>query len=171
MRKIDSIWVHCSASHWGNVEEITRWHQQRGWRTIGYHWLILNPFPNYNAWKESLANRDTDGLIQQGRPEEVAGSHVMGANANSLGICLVGDEAFSQNQIDSLTKLCVKKCLQYKIPVERVRGHREWWTEQGLPAQKSCPNLPMPDIRAVLQKHLIFAEASQGPIGPTVPSG
>ena len=117
-----------------------------------------------------MANRDTDGLIQAGRPEEVQGSHVQGANSDSIGIALVGEEAFSQNQVDALMKLCVKKCLQYGLTSERVRGHYEWWTDQGLPAQKRCPNLPMPDIRTVLGKHLALAQADQGDRISTPPS-
>ena len=43
MRKINRIILHCSATRPTmdiGVEEITEWHKQRGFRTIGYHYVI-----------------------------------------------------------------------------------------------------------------------------------
>ena len=43
MRKINEIIIHCSASAEGKdftVQDITRWHKQRGFKTIGYHYVI-----------------------------------------------------------------------------------------------------------------------------------
>lgn len=155
MRTIKRIFVHCSASEWGDVEEVTRWHKQRGFDTIGYHWLITNCFPLYRHYKDSVAVGLYDGKVWPGRDEGDIGAHVKEANKDSIGICLIGNEAFSSRQVDSLVDLCVRKCLQYGLQSEQVRGHLEWWTDQGLPPAKSCPNLPMPEIRKRIAIHMV----------------
>ena len=45
MRKIDSIIVHCSATKAGQdftAADIDRWHRERGFNGIGYHYVILS---------------------------------------------------------------------------------------------------------------------------------
>lgn len=76
MRKINKIIIHCSATPEGReitVEDITLWHKKRGFKTIGYHYIIY-----------------LDGSIHIGRPEEEIGAHCVGQNSNSIGICYIG---------------------------------------------------------------------------------
>ena len=43
MRKIDSIIIHCSATRAGldfTAADIDRWHRERGFNGIGYHYVI-----------------------------------------------------------------------------------------------------------------------------------
>lgn len=90
MRKIDEIVVHCSATRPGwletqpladKVAEIDRWHKEdRGFDSIGYHWII-----------------DRDGVVLPGRAEEVAGAHAKGRNARTIGVCLIGGFGASAN--------------------------------------------------------------------------
>ena len=43
MRTINEIIVHCTATPDGKdytVEDITRWHKERGFKTIGYHYVV-----------------------------------------------------------------------------------------------------------------------------------
>lgn len=84
---IQEVIVHCTATRPDFMEngtsaarfaEIRRWHMDpppkgRGWRDIGYHWLI-----------------DRDGTVLNGRKPEVIGAHVEGHNAGTLGISLFG---------------------------------------------------------------------------------
>ena len=75
MRTIDEIIVHCTATKAGrhfNVDDVRRWHLQRNFRDIGYHFLVL-----------------LDGTVQQGRPLAEAGAHCTGHNARSIGVCYV----------------------------------------------------------------------------------
>lgn len=75
-RKINYIIVHCTATpegRWVTNEEITRWHRARGFRTIGYHYVVY-----------------LDGTVHAGRPENEAGAHCLGRNADSVGVCYVG---------------------------------------------------------------------------------
>ena len=67
MRKLDTIIIHCTATRSGwmedsptteKVNEVRRWHLDRGWSDVGYHYLI-----------------DRDGTIASGRPVERSGAH------------------------------------------------------------------------------------------------
>ena len=73
MRKIDKLIIHCSATKQGKdikMETIKSWHVKgRGWRDIGYHFII-----------------ELDGSIRNGRDVQLAGAHTLGENSNSIGI-------------------------------------------------------------------------------------
>ena len=87
MRKINEIIIHCSDTQEGcdvTAKEIRSWHTApkekggRGWRDIGYHYVIR-----------------LDGTIELGRPLEKAGAHCIGRkgedhNSHSIGICYIG---------------------------------------------------------------------------------
>ncbi|MDD5391183.1 MAG: N-acetylmuramoyl-L-alanine amidase [Gallionellaceae bacterium] len=168
-RKIELIIIHCSDSPNGRtlftgtpgehgfvtpVQEIDRWHAQRGfkrqpqWRakqnpdltSIGYHFVIY-----------------TRGAVATGRHVDEVGAHCQGYNAASIGICLIGCDKFTRAQWDSLRDwLCgLAKTLEQQkpnppkrfnnpTPAEaraifaqlgvRVLGHRQ------LNPDKTCPN-------------------------------
>lgn len=67
------IWHH-SLSRDVTSDTIRKWHLQRGFADIGYHYVIR-----------------ADGRIEQGRDTAVIGAHAKGKNADSIGICLTGD--------------------------------------------------------------------------------
>ena len=76
MRKINKIIVHCTATAEGkdySVETIRKWHLKRGWRDIGYHFLVQR-----------------DGTVDEGRPIEQSGAHTLNENWDSIGIAYVG---------------------------------------------------------------------------------
>ena len=76
MRSIAFIIVHCTATAEGQpftIDDVSRWHRARGWKTVGYHYLVL-----------------LDGTIQRGRPEEMVGAHCKNRNQHSIGVCYVG---------------------------------------------------------------------------------
>jgi len=97
-----------------SVEEIHKWHQEKGWAGCGYHFVIRK-----------------DGTIERGRPVDTLGAHCKGSNANSIGINVVGD--FMENnkptegQVNSLVRLLADLCDRYKLPKDRkhIIGHRE----------------------------------------------
>lgn len=75
-RKVTKIIVHCSAtkaSQRVTVADINKWHKQRGFDCIGYHFVVYQ-----------------DGTVHLGRKSEVAGAHVTGQNANSIVVCYIG---------------------------------------------------------------------------------
>lgn len=76
MRKITEIIIHCTATKEGQnftVEDIRRWHRERGFNDCGYHLVVR-----------------LDGAIDIGRPIEAVGAHCKGHNSSSIGIAYVG---------------------------------------------------------------------------------
>ena len=126
MRNINKIIIHCSATPEGkefSVDDIRRWHLQRGFADIGYHFVIY-----------------LDGSVHVGRALAKAGAHCKGHNAHSIGVCYIGGcEAHSQKPKDtrteeqkrSLVRLITE--LRQQFPNASVHGHREF-------ANKACPS-------------------------------
>ncbi len=106
------------------VAEIRRWHvQQRGWRDIGYHWVI-----------------DRDGTVAPGRRETEIGAHVENHNRGTLGICLLGgfgasaDDLFEKN-FTGAQAAAVKRLIseiKWRTEIERISGHNDY-------SAKACP--------------------------------
>lgn len=118
MRKIKKIVIHCTATVQGKhftASDIDRWHKQRGWKGIGYHYVI-----------------GIDGTIQQGRPEHKIGAHVKGHNRNTIGVVYVGGlnnkltptDTRTLKQKKALHKLL--KELKAKYPKAEIVGHRDF---------------------------------------------
>ena len=64
MRKIDSIIIHCLATKVGQdftAADIDRWHRERGFNGIGYHYVVC-----------------LDGRLERGRDISLAGAHCKG---------------------------------------------------------------------------------------------
>ena len=126
MRKIDLIVVHCSATpenKSSTVADIDRWHRQRGFAQIGYHYVIY-----------------LDGTIHKGRPIELVGAHCQGHNSHSIGICYIGGlAADNKTPKDTRTSaqkqslLALLKELRAKFPSAKIHGHRDY-------AAKACPS-------------------------------
>lgn len=124
MRKIDEIIVHCTATKTGkhfDVNDVRRWHWQRNFRDIGYHYLVL-----------------LDGTVQQGRPVAEAGAHCTGHNTCSIGVCYVGGIAASGRPADTRTpqqRQALRNLLtdlKRQFPKAIIHGHRDF-------ANKACP--------------------------------
>jgi N-acetyl-anhydromuramyl-L-alanine amidase AmpD len=122
MRKIDTVIVHCSATPPSmdiGVAEIRQWHLDRGWRDIGYHYVIRR-----------------SGATEEGRPLEVPGAHAKGFNNESIGICLVGggDEKFDFTWPQMITLVQLVTHLDEVFPIEKILGHRDLTN-----VNKACP--------------------------------
>lgn len=125
-RKITEIIVHCSATPEGKdftAADITRWHKQRGFRTIGYHYVVYR-----------------DGSVHTGRPEGEIGAHCTGHNAVSIGICYIGGlAADGKTAKDTRTPeqrealIMLLRRLRAKYPNAKIYGHRDF-------AAKACPS-------------------------------
>ncbi|AEI71112.1 hypothetical protein [EBPR siphovirus 4] len=130
---VDEIIVHCSATRpdWmanapfaDQVAEIRRWHMQdRGWRNIGYHWLISR-----------------SGQVLAGRPETEIGAHVVDHNRGTIGICLIGGagsaetDDFARNFTSSqdITLRQLIQGISMRTRIRRISGHNQY-------AAKACP--------------------------------
>lgn len=125
MRNINLIIVHCSATPEGRnvaVADIDRWHRERGFDGIGYHYVVY-----------------IDGSVHEGRPLNKVGAHCKGHNAHSIGICYIGGvdlngkpkDTRTLAQKDALVNLLMR--LKRRFPKAVIRGHRDF-------AAKACPS-------------------------------
>ena len=121
----ENIVVHCADTYARmdiGAAEITDWHLKRGWRGIGYNYVIRR-----NGTLE--LGRDLDG---DGNVLEETGAHVAGHNKESIGICLIGGKADSQepeanftvSQMTTLRSLI--STLKAVKPSLSVMGHRDF---------------------------------------------
>jgi len=128
IKSVNYIVIHCAATRPSQdigASDIRRWHRQKGWLDIGYHYIIRR-----------------DGTVEIGRPEEQPGAHARGFNHLSLGICLaggVGEDGitpqanFTHDQMTALAALILD--IEERHPEADVIGHRD------LPnVRKACPS-------------------------------
>ena len=124
MRTINEIIVHCTATRAAQkvtVADVTHWHKQRGFKTIGYHFLV-----------------DQAGNVFPGRPVEQIGAHCQGHNAKSIGIVYCGGLDVNGKPADTRTDaqraalLGLLSELKQKYPSASIHGHRDF-------AAKACP--------------------------------
>ena len=125
LRGANLLIIHCSATLPGqrvSVQDIDRWHRQRGFSCIGYHFYIT-----------------VDGTIWTGRPLSQVGAHCKGYNAHSIGICYEGglDEAGRPKDTRTLLQKAALVALINKLrelyPAADVVGHND------LNLHKACP--------------------------------
>ncbi len=146
MRTIRKIIVHCTDSNYGDIKTIDRWHKERGFDGIGYHFLIYNTLPDYSSYKNRKPVPENDGLIMEGRDLQKIGAHCRGHNFDSIGVALVGVNTFSKAQIFSLVNLVKLLMKQFGVGKNNVLGHYE------LNPAKSCPNIDMEYFREKILK-------------------
>jgi len=108
-------------------DAIRKYHKQKGWQDIGYHYGI-----------ELVGNKYE---IMHGRKPNEAGAHCkqMGMNFKSLGVCFVGnfDETVMTKEMFQAGKLLlVSLCLDFHINVDNIRMHREYATYKTCPGKK-----------------------------------
>jgi N-acetylmuramoyl-L-alanine amidase len=127
MRDINYIVIHCAATKPSMdvpIERVRKWHLDRGWSDIGYHYYITR-----------------DGKIHKGRDLNIVGAHVSGYNKNSIGICYEGginekgdpEDNRTDEQKKSLLK--VVKVLKFVFENAVVQGHRDFPN-----VKKACPS-------------------------------
>ena len=131
MRPLKRIILHCTATPEGkhfDVATIRRWHvKDRGWKDIGYHYVIY-----------------IDGSVHEGRPIEQAGAHTSGHNADSIGITYVGGCDAKMKAKDTLNEA------QETAMVNLIKSLRELYGEMSLHghnefAAKACPSFKVKD--------------------------
>lgn len=126
--KTDFIAIHCSATgpkqDFG-AADIDKWHRAKGWKCIGYHYVIRR-----------------NGTVEEGREELTIGAHVENWNSVSIGVCMVGGvdandpkkavNNFTPEQFASLKQLLVD--LKIRYPSAIIQGHRDFPK-----VAKACP--------------------------------
>ena len=136
MASVDWLVVHCSATapqqDIGRTE-INRWHIQRGFDCIGYHYVIRR-----------------NGDVEKGRQDDRQGAHEPSVNARSIAVCMVGgvdaskqqnpENNFTAEQFDALRGLLIG--LKSMHPKAVVIGHRDAPSKP----KKACPSFDMPAL-------------------------
>lgn len=176
-KKIDAIIIHCSATPAGidyRAADIDKWHKKKGWRMIGYNYVI-----------------DLDGTVEVGRPLTMDGAHCntsgfsgLSYNKHSIGICYIGGleattdkkgrivakkdkngRSIAKDTRTDAQKLALEKLvwdLFVKYPIKEILGHRD--TSPDLNGDgfinrhewiKSCPCF---DVRSEFQFAVCVAE-------------
>jgi len=127
------IIVHHSATTGGSATAIDRFHRNKGWRSLGYHFVIGN------------GRGSGDGEIEVGprwrRQQDGAHVRTGGLNRVSIGICLVGDfrtQVPTRAQMASLVRLVRYLQQRFRIPASRVQLHRDV-------AATQCPGPRFPE--------------------------
>jgi hypothetical protein len=164
MKRIKHIIVHCSASNYGSAKIIDTWHRRRGWKGIGYHFVINNGRPNEPVLLQGnhiqRYEEEWNGKVEIGRPldddiwisKNEIGAHALGLNDESIGVCLIGDAHFTSKQLYVvLPQLLVGLMEKYEIPWDfGILGHYE--VTSGHAQGKTCPNIDMAVLRRLLKE-------------------
>lgn len=124
-----------------------------GWNDIGYNWLI-----------------DPDGIIYEGRGDNIRGAHFCGMNTSTSGICLIGDFTNiepTQQCIASLREILAWKSCDINIdPLEsslhepsaavlpNISGHRDGCATQ-CPGNTFYPTIQT--LREEVKDQITFA--------------
>jgi N-acetylmuramoyl-L-alanine amidase len=117
MRTVNKIVIHYTDTPPDRdvtVEDITRWHQEKEYITIGYHYYI-----------------DIQGKRHKGRPLEQVGAHVRGHNGDSIGIAFAGTKhptepnKSTMNDLQEWELVKLLSELREVWPDAEILGHRD----------------------------------------------
>lgn len=136
--KTDEIILHHAEASHASVEEVNRWHLERGWTGIGYHFYIRK-----------------DGKVYRGRPEWAVGAHAQGHNSRSIGICCEGSymtETMPAAQLDALKTLIREE--MHKYPNAKLLRHKDV-------NETDCPGKNFPWAEA--QKYAVIETKKEEP--------
>lgn len=129
MRKIERIFVHCTAGNQKQtLQQLKDEFIRRGWKNPGYHYVV---FP--------------DGKLVQLLSEDKVSNGVQGYNSTSINVSYVGGidkqgrplDNRTQAQKDTLYALLMYLKQQY--PKAHILGHRDIWGKNSKNWKKYCP--------------------------------
>ena len=117
-RKINEIIIHCSDTPEGRnftAADIRRWHRQKGWADIGYHYVVLR-----------------NGTVENGRDVDIVGAHCKNHNTHSIGVCYIGGSSAATGKPKDTRTLAQKAALikllrdlKKLYPNAKILGHRD----------------------------------------------
>jgi len=125
MRDIKRIILHCTATRESqavSVADIDKWHRSRGFKKIGYHYVI-----------------HPQGELSLGRPVADQGAHVKHENVDSIGVAYIGGLTDTGEVADTMTIhqdvtfLMLVRSLRMVFGNLTLHGHNEF-------SNKACPS-------------------------------
>jgi len=105
----ERIILHHAAASQCSADDIDKWHKQKDYSCIGYHFFIKK-----------------NGTIYRGRQENAIGAHAYQNNYNSIGICFEGD--FEKEQMTDAQVEAGKELVAYiknKYGISKVQKHSD----------------------------------------------
>lgn len=119
------IILHHAEASTCTVQDVHRWHRNKGWSGIGYHFFVRK-----------------NGSVYRGRPENTVGAHASGSNSDSVGVCFEG--AYMTETMPAAQKTAGKELIAYlkgQYGISKVQAHRDV-------CATSCPgaNFPFAEI-------------------------
>ena len=128
MNKPEFIIIHCSATKDRadfSAKDIDAWHRARGFRCIGYHYVVR-----------------LDGSYERGRQDSEEGAHCsqLGMNRRAIAICYIGGldkdgkPADTRTQAQKKTMMTLIRTIRARYGNLPVLGHRD---VKGV--AKACP--------------------------------
>jgi len=151
MGKWNNLILHHSASSYGTARLINKWHRERGWSGIGYHFVILN---GRLTQEDFLEQRRCDAMIGQiatGREFDLdqwveaneVGAHALGFNRDSVGVCMIHRNGpIPVAVLSSTVRLVADLTRRLEIPIDKVLGHGEIDSKK-----EHCPGTDMDRFR------------------------
>ena len=142
-----------TASDWAAVvRSFWDWHVNvNGWDDIGYNWLIA-----------------PDGVVYEGRGDNILGAHFCGKNGGTMGVCVIGTYTYvlpTQAALDKLEELLAWKACDMGIAPEetayhassgldlhRISGHRDGCSTE-CPGDMLYPTVPA--LRTAVLNHIV----------------
>lgn len=125
-RKIREIIVHCTDTPDGRnhtVEDITKWHKEKGWATIGYHYVV-----------------DINGKVLEGRDIDLVGAHCYGHNTYSIGVVYVGGrDRETGDHKDTRTELQKNAIFNLLIDLKKLYPDAQIYGHHDFDKYKPCP--------------------------------
>ena len=135
--RTDYIVLHHADASRCTIQDVHRWHLQRGWIGCGYHYFC-----------------NKQGEIYRGRPYDTIGAHVLNYNSRSVGICAEGayeTEQMPNEQKNAIIALLME--LKKIYPQAKIVCHRDLQATD-------CPgrNYPFDEILQAVETKQQFKE-------------
>lgn len=129
MRKIERIFVHCTAGNQKQtLQQLKDEFIRKGWKNPGYHYVV---FP--------------DGKLVQLLSEDKVSNGVQGYNSTSINVSYVGGIDKQGRPIDNRTQAqkdtlyALLMYLKQQYPKAHILGHRDIWGKNSKNWKKYCP--------------------------------
>ena len=136
MRELKRIILHCTATRESqavSVADIDKWHRARGFKKIGYHYVI-----------------HPQGELSLGRPVADQGAHVKHENVDSIGVAYIGGLTDTGEVADTMTIhqdvtfLMLVRSLRMVFGNLTLHGHNEF-------SNKACPSFDVQEKYSFLK--------------------